>query len=169
MLLYHPAFDIYHGAFRILSLLMSMDAKPYEALKIRILDFYMLFPDQIARMTLPRGSTREKRDFAAMKNRYNYVNEPHQLFSSMEPYQQAALRYLCSYGILEIESLRNDSVLITDISIPSVLSIAIQTEQRNNNDVIKFVGSVLGSMELSGKNGLKARSNLAEYRYDSRP
>jgi hypothetical protein len=47
MLVYHPAFDIYNGVFRMLQLVTFMKQENVELDKIRIWDFYLTFPNQL--------------------------------------------------------------------------------------------------------------------------
>jgi len=48
MIVYHPAFDLYHSVYRMLQILTHFDKNDYvETERLRIWDFYLLFPDKI--------------------------------------------------------------------------------------------------------------------------
>ena len=47
MIIYNPAFDIYHCVYRMISILSNLVNEKIEVDKLRILDFYMVFPGEI--------------------------------------------------------------------------------------------------------------------------
>ena len=52
MLIYHPAFDAYHCVYRMT--MLTQKVKELEYSKLRILDFYLCFPAEIAKIELPK-------------------------------------------------------------------------------------------------------------------
>ena len=47
MLVYHPAFDMHHCVFRMVRLLNRLPVGSCQVERMRILDFYLLFPSLI--------------------------------------------------------------------------------------------------------------------------
>jgi len=61
MLIYHPAFDLYNCAFRMLQLMISIKQNEVELDKLRIWDFYLTFPNEARKISYPR-------DLSELKN-----------------------------------------------------------------------------------------------------
>lgn len=75
MLVYNPAFDIYHCAFRMINLLDNLkEGKSVELERLRIWDFYLLFPDKMHEI----GLKREEKDIKKLMNSYiRKTNNPY--------------------------------------------------------------------------------------------
>ena len=84
MLIYHPAFDIYHGIFRLLRILSLAPRQKFEIERIRILDFYVLFPSELPRYTFPGRSRPGRKQFKA-ENPYQSIADPKRIFFRLEP------------------------------------------------------------------------------------
>lgn len=55
MITYNPAFDLYHSIFRMAHIAAKLDGdESLEIDKVRIWDFYMLFPDKVHNITIRR-------------------------------------------------------------------------------------------------------------------
>jgi len=54
-IVYHPAYDLYHTVYRMLHILTKFDKSDFvEVDRIRIWDFYILFPEKIYGIKLKR-------------------------------------------------------------------------------------------------------------------
>ena len=63
MIIYHQAFDLYHTVYRMVQLLSYFKRKDYVELdRLRIWDYYLLFPNKISNITLKR----EEKDIKAL-------------------------------------------------------------------------------------------------------
>jgi hypothetical protein len=134
--------------------------------QIRVLDFYLLFPSQIRKMTLPRNLVHFRKYITDNLNTYDDVEDEKLVFNRMEHYQLTALRCLASHNLIDPNSLNDGFVKPTLEAIPEELKQSI--EQKNNEDIelIEFLVKSLLEIVILGKQGLKARTNLLEYRYD---
>ena len=56
MIVYQPAFDLYHTLFRIMKLLSYFEKNDYiEIERLRIWDYYLLFPNKLKEVTLKQN------------------------------------------------------------------------------------------------------------------
>jgi len=166
MLLYHPAYDLFHCVFRLLRLASALPRIDHEVVRIRILDFYLLFPDQLRDLQFPREFVRYKRQFQALENKYNSIEDPFRIFTTLEPYQSAALACLGAYGFISASALQDGKVRRTEMEIPTGIQVAMAEATNTFPALIELLSGPLASVDLYGKSGLKARSDLFEHRYD---
>jgi hypothetical protein len=166
VLIYHPAFDIYHGVFRLLRLLRELPKGPTELERVRILDFYLLFPQLLRGVRFPAGSASLKNYFSRLPGLYEQIEDPKALFARLAPYQQAALDALASRRLIDAEALSQSKVMRTEIAIPLELERAIAGRNADSK-VIQFLTGPLSRVSLYGPKGLKERTDLFEYRYDA--
>ena len=166
MLLYHPAFDINHCVFRILRLLTKLPFDDYEIDRIRILDFYLLFPQEISKMKFPREMLAAKRLIADYEKRYEEFNDPRRIFHQLESFQTIALKCLASYNLIDAEHLLQCKVRRTIMPIPKALQETIEKANLSDARIIDLLTHEFNSLDLCGDNGLKARTALLEYQYD---
>lgn len=166
MLLYHPLCDAYHTVFRVLQLLEARSDKAYQIDQLRIMDFYMVFPSLINQIRFPKSGLKYKKQFKAMTS-YEDKSSPKVLLLRAEPYQMLALRYLQGLGLVDGESMGNGIVKRTTKALPEDLATKITEKDVAMKEQIDFLVKVLAELEMSGENGLKARTDLMEYRYDA--
>ena len=169
MLIYHPVFDIYHCIFRILRLLNRMPKEAHTTERIRILDFYLLFPEQLNSFSFPRGFSTLKKCLLALPPRYETFPDPRLIFNQMEAYQKAALEKLSASGLIDAAQLSNGNVLLLPSKLPADLKEALQHADQKFPELIAGLSEELSAVDLYGKSGLKHRSDLFEYRYDPKP
>lgn len=165
MLLYHPAFDTYHSAFRLLLLLWHLDERSTPFARLRILDFYLLFPAELGDVIFPRELLSEKTRWKNLKSRYNQINDPRRIFDELASYQASGMQMLLSTGLAQQEE-RGDSVSIDRNAIPSRLVRELESASQARNELLHLLTGPFRGIELYGRTGLKARTGLFEYRYD---
>ncbi|MEZ2145367.1 ABC-three component system middle component 5 [Bradyrhizobium sp. DN5] len=163
MLVYHPAFDIYHGVFRALLLLENVPNKsmPFDAL--RIVDLYFLFPYLLADFEFPRGAGRRGRRLAGPKSRFNTLPSPKTFVSQMQGLHMLIAAALAGRGLIQGEALKRGNVERTDAVVSEEL---LGQSTSEDIELAAYLGSNLATIPLLGKDGLKARSRLMEFRYD---
>ena len=167
MLIYHPAFDAYHCVFRML--VISGVVPTLELAKLRILDYYMCFPAEVALIQLPQEHTEIRKVARTIKNEYRGPVSAHRTFRDMEPIQHAAARLLAASGVFDSRQLELGIVSRTDKVLPDDLLQAQTLEPTNAGpaaEVSNYVLHKLSSLPLSGPSGLKQRTGLMEHRYD---
>lgn len=164
-LVYHPAFDPYNAALRLLRLL-SASEQPLDRTSLRILDFYVLFPDELGHARLTTRLRSKVRRLNA-EARYPYDRLPAQqpLFARMEPSFDAALQTLIAKGLVTRSD--DESYELVPEKVPATLLEIARNRNASEADLIEVLVEVGTSFESLGPDGLKDRTGLAEYRYDA--
>lgn len=167
MLIYHPAFDAYHAAFRILRITEALPL--LESAKLRILDYYICFPAEVASIQLPQEHSAIRKVARAIKNDYHGPVNPIRTFREMEPLQTAAARMLAASGVLDSKALESGTVSRTKMKAPVNQGSADFGESKTAKDraaVVDYVLHKLSELPLSGSGGIKQRTGLMESKYD---
>ena len=163
MLVYHPAFDIYNCAFRMLQLLSMMEESEIELDKLRIWDFYLTFPNEARQIKFPKDLIVLKKIFKNKPdNPYEDLIGPKRIAERMKPYQLSALRYLASYGLIDSSLFSKNIIKRTEKELPSELQGKLSEINTEKENIIKLVKG----FNFLALRGLKARTGLLEFRYD---
>lgn len=166
MIIYHPATDAYHCAYRILQLIELLPDKTCEKDILRILDFYLLFPSLLHKVKLPRSASGFRKMVLASQDAYEVIEDPHKVFMQLETFQDAAIRCLASCELISVADLRNNIIKRTDNEIPKDLKDAIDKSNSDNKNILSLLTGPLFDIDFYGNQGLKARTSLMEFRYD---
>lgn len=165
MIIYHPAFDAHHGALRIFSICKSV-GMPLEVEKLQIVDFYLVFPEHLISFRLPKKFIKWKRFPIKIDN--GYKNKQHQktLFLSYLKTSRISMEMLLAKGLINDEAYNQGVVELSSVSECEELDCL--SEQFNNrmSDYFCFISQLAGEVSLYGRDGLKDRSGLLEYRND---
>lgn len=168
---YNPAFDLYHSIFRMAHIAAKLeDGESFDVDKVRIWDFYLLFPDKVYSIHLRNDEDKLKEYRSVIKkqnNPYDYHGDNRKLFEWIKPVQVSALSCLVSCGILKKEKYLNNRVCVSNRqALDDFVSHAgpLTPSERNT---LAFMGYFSRLMPLSGFNGLKARTQLLESKYDA--
>jgi hypothetical protein len=156
MLIYHPAFDNYHCIVRLIKILNNIPIHKYSYDRIRIYDYYLLFPNELRKVTLPTpwGSYKNIKP----ENKYNKVQNSQETFKRLYGYQSLAFKALSSYNIIDNQLLKEDVILRTDVPYPDMLSLD-SIEIR----LIEFFNSYANKISLKE---LKERTKLMQFRHE---
>ena len=166
MLIYNPAYDVYHTMFRVLQLLDKM-GEQVEIEKIRILDFYLVFPSELLEIKSFRGFRKYAKYLNEEVNKYERVINAKRLFYKMESIQLEAIKGLISYGLLDSEAFKNGRLQRTSLEVSDELNSQIKDANSRNMNLISLLTGPLASIDLYGRLGLKERTNLLEFKYDA--
>lgn len=173
MITYNPAFDLYHCMFRMAHILQKLDdGNPFEVNKVRIWDFYLLFPSKVYDITLHQEEAdlikARKEYIKKTDNPYEYSGDNRKLFEWIRPFQVSALNCLVSCGILGRDDYLNNKVcVINHKELDKFVEESGELTNREKN-VLAFMGLLSRNMPLTGARGLKARTHLLEFRYDAK-
>jgi hypothetical protein len=168
---YQPAFDPYNAIFRTLQLRSGgwlEKAIPYDAL--RIADFFLLFPfylnDKENRYRPEHRAIRTLgKKYEAVKP-YSRLPDKQTLFRRIEPFQIAAIGSLVGGGFVNVKCWQQHTVKATEKRLPEAIFTRLEDENSVNSDLIEAILILLQEYPLTGKDGLKHRTGLLEYRYD---
>lgn len=171
MITYNPAFDQYHSIFRMAHILRKMDnGKPLEIDRVRIWDFYMLYPVQLRHVSLKTDepAIRDARKLLRLQETaYDYKGDIRKLFGWIKPFQISALGCLVSCGILSREEFMNGNVLVSDShKLKTFVESTGELSVRESN-ILNFLSLLFGGMPLTGVYGMKHRTKLLESKYDA--
>jgi hypothetical protein len=165
---YQAALDPFHALFRLLRLwpILSKGPLPHET--VRILDFYLLFPFRIGDIRIAKPHLRFKRLAKTYAHTKPYGEQPEgpAVLNRMEPIQNAALNTLAANGFIDPDRLLLGEVRVTDVPIPDDIASRVNAANKNQVELMEFLGLLASDYNLLGPDGLKDRTGLLEYRYD---
>jgi hypothetical protein len=172
MITYNPAFDLFHGIFRMAHIAAKLEeGESFEVDRMRIWDFYLLFPDKVHGITI-RQDEEELRKYRSTylkreNNPYDFKGENRKLFEWIKPIQESALKCLVSCGILDKEKFEAGRVCVADReALADFLAKTGDITLRERN-VLAFMSALSRTMPMTGEYGLKARTKLLESKYDA--
>jgi hypothetical protein len=99
-------------------------------------------------------------------NPYWTIDNPQRVLFQLESYQDGAINYLASVGILNRDLLRKDILVGNADKIPAELRKRIVIRNSEKVDLFNLLINEFSKIQLTGPGGLKDRSSLMEYRYD---
>lgn len=172
MIIYNQALDIYHTIFRLLHFLKKFKNETIlETERLRIWDFYLLFPGKIHDIRLKKNEEdirKIRKDFIKDSNNpYERITENRKIFEKIKPYQQAALKCIASYGIIDKKLLNQERILIINKDILDKFVNSFEELSLKEKNVIALMTSHFNQVSLFGNDGLKSRTNLIESKYDA--
>ena len=101
------------------------------------------------------------------KNPYEEFNgDNRKLFEWIKPFQVSALNCLVSYGILKKDEYLNNRVCLANRDKLNDFLAQAGSLTAEEYNALSFMGIFSRTMPLTGLNGLKARTNLLESKYD---
>ena len=171
MIIYNQALDMYHTVFRFLQILNRFDVESQiEVDRLRMWDFYLLFPNKIHAIRLKQNESDVrklmKEYVRKIENPYEKITEDRKIFEKIKPYQLAALNCIASYGIIDKSVLNQQRILITNKNLLSEFANNFGDLPATERNIVSLMTSHFFKMSMFGKDGLKQRTNLIESKYD---
>ena len=168
MILYHPATDFYHCWIRIASLLLERRSQGVECDRIRVIDFYLCFPQELEKCRLPAEySSKIRKLVRHLPTRYEDRNSLRQAFGQMSRIAQQVMMDMVAKGVVERSAFREGSLVPTsDQTKIAILEAVGQKWAHRREEWFSEAVRCMFSIPLNGENGLKHRSGLLEFRYD---
>jgi hypothetical protein len=166
MLIYHPMFDPYHGALRLVATLMDSGQGQMEWERLRLLDYLVVFPHRLLTLKLPQQLRSAKSLFKSIPQPYENFPSAPQLFFQLGEIQESAGRLLVGRDLLDRNAILNGTAQLIESDALSRVQELVQRLSHRSADWYKFVVEQLRDLPLQGKNGLKERSGVMEFRHD---
>jgi hypothetical protein len=165
VLIYDPSQDVYHAAIRILTVLTEGQAN-LALDTVRIADYYLVFPaalDHFRFLPKHRGIR------ALARAQYSPYRRPAGAwvtFERMRPIFMAAVSCLAAAGYVDPDQAKVGRLALTSRPLVEPIQEAVATYLTRQARLRAFIAKELTALPLLGKDGLKDRSGLLEYRYD---
>lgn len=167
MLIYHPAYDINHCIYRMLLILENSDIKSFDWDVFRMMDYYILFPHLLKRIEpFPAVLRAYRKILKVLPEAYEFMQNDKRIFFELEAIQNTSIQNLMAKGLVCPDKFKDRIVVRSDNEVPERIREAIKTDDTANQEWFRCVVNELPLIDFEGKNGLKARSQLMEYRYD---
>ena len=171
-MIYTPAFDTFHTIYRMLHILKHFDNEPYvEVERIRIFDYYLLFPHRAHAISLRKseesGFKATLRKYVPVKdNPYHANTNDRRLFERLRPYHMIALSHIAGYGLISPGHLLDRQVKVTDPDRLRDVISRLDKMQNTESNVLSWLCLCFRTTPVNGEWGLKFRTGLLEYKYD---
>lgn len=169
--MYTPAFDPFNAIYRLLFILQHLDMnKEVEVDRLRIFDFYLLFPYKTAKITMRHDEVEMKslrtRYIKSKETPYNYNMNDRKLFERLRPYHMIALSHLASYGLIDPQRLLQQKVKILRPDLMQQVISQLDPMSHDEGNTLSWLSFSFRTMPLHGPHGLKSRTHLLESKYD---
>lgn len=164
MLVYHPAYDAYHCLFRMMAIIERTGKLEID--KLKILDFYILFPSLLSDVKMPRQFVSFKKKAKQSYNEYHDPINSRGIFNEMRKIQDAAIKCMLATGYIDSDDLSHGYVMRTSKELPEKIALEMDKFIDNKKPLSSFIIQNLAKFHLTGPDGLKARTQLMEHRYD---
>jgi len=145
-------------------LISHLPVEEYELKKIQILDFYFLFPGLLKNIRLPKELSLYRSYINSINYQYSDISDPKQVITHIGYQINNVARYMAAYELIDVKKIEKEKILKIN---PEKYSPFIQKLEGYDKDLLNFIVTVLSRIPLKGEKGLKARTNLFEYRYDN--
>lgn len=168
MLIYHPAYDINHSLFRALLILESSALDEFHLDLFRIIDFYTVFPHFIKRIKpFPIELKEYRKSVNDIPSPYERTINVKRVMYEIESIQTTALHNLLAKGFLDIDAFNRKLIKRSKTPLPELLAEEISNCATKKEIWFKMLVEKFGTIKFKGKAGLKSRSGLMEFRYDT--
>lgn len=167
MLVYHAFADINHGVFRTLLLRESVFGESVELDYWRILDFLYLFPHAAKHIRVPQPLMKQRNALARQYNKYNDVRSPREFLAQTRSIHATILAILDAKGIISTQALKSGKIQWQADEWPAELRSRCAARVDEDRAVLDFLRGLRETVGATGPNGIKARTNWMEHRYDA--
>ena len=168
MLIYHPAYDANHCLYRMLLILESTKVEKIRWEIFKLLDFYLLFPHLLKSIQpIPSTLRSYKKIINDIPDSYEEFTNTNRILFDLEEIQNTSILNLMAKEFIELDLFQEKFVKRTNKELPSNLLNIIKKDPLRDMNWFNLIVEHLILINFDGKTGLKARSGLLEYRYDS--
>ncbi len=167
MLIYHPAQDINHCVYRLLTIMENTKHDTIGVDVYRLIDFYTLFPYLVSKIKpLPTPLNKHRSKFNGISVPFETLINTRRILFELENLQSVTIQNLLAKDILDKISFEKGSLKRTETHLPELFSRELKESTLVQNEWFHVLIDELPNVKFEGKSGLKARTGLMEYRYD---
>lgn len=159
-------FDAYHCALRLASIAADCDLEAIEWDRMRILDFFAACPHLLKTIRLPVELRSRKRILKTVREPYESFPSTARLFFQLGEIQATAARLLVASGVFARDAMLTGLVELGEGEHRPVLGHITEQAQFRSSEWYRFITKDLCKLPLQGKDGLKERSGVMEFRHD---
>lgn len=167
MIVYHPAYDINHCAFRFILILNDVENKQLVFEALEIIDFFFVFPHLISEIKIPRNKILNKNTLSELPKPYENLNSTKRLMFNLKNLHKEVIYSLIAKGIIDKDLYLNRLISLDFDKVPEIIKEEIYNCEERKTLWYKFLIDILSKYPVDGIDGLKHRTNLMEYRYDT--
>lgn len=166
MLAYHPMDDANHCALRILSILHDATVSQLSMDALRILDFYVLFPERLETFRFPKSVKGARKIVSAIPKPYEIQISNQLIFAKLSKIQEQTVRSLVARGILSRMGYLEDKAELDKKTLSADITSILSNQGFRDSDWYQLIIDPLAKLPVFGADGLKSRSGLMEFRHD---
>lgn len=140
---------------------------PLEWDRLKVLDFFTTFPHLLTTFRLPQEMRGSRAALRAVPQPYEVLPSRTRLFFQLNEIQVAAARLLVGGGMFDRECFQHGEVRLSAGEKARGLRDAMQRAEFRAASWYEVLTKQLCTIPLNGRNGLKERSGLMEFRHDA--
>lgn len=165
--MYHPSQDINHCLYRLI-LILNLSEKDFISVETyRVIDFYTLFPHLLKMIKpLPNELRSYRKLFNSVKDPFEAIKNTKRVMFELENFQSICIQNLIAKGLIDKGYFDNGQLKLNSDKIPEKLIESINNSHLSKESWFKAIINNFPDISFNGKNGLKARTGLMEFRYD---
>lgn len=153
--------DAYHCVFRMVRLLVAKEAD-LSIEQLRVLDMFLMFPPLLHRLKLTSELRERLKSLSIDPEARSFVKLPGtaSVWQDLQIYQITALKRLAGLGLLAREQLIERTAKLETAQAPAELLLHAKSMNAASQPLMSFLVDDLGSLPMTGKEGLVRRAGL---------
>src|SRR3989344_3882276 len=148
MIIYHPAYDVHHCAYRLLNLLRSVEGGTVSKNSLRLMDFYYVYPHLLKKVKRPRPLAKYSLAIDAVDEAFEITPNPTSLFYELCRMQDSAFRSLEQKSLIYFNG---DKVKINHEKLPAGLIAGFESDEFSGSDFFKALVNAFPLLKVNGK------------------
>jgi len=153
----------------MMRLLAALGGREIEVDRLRVWDFYLLFPQALDHASLPKAHASKLRKLLRQRysNQYEILPDLRTMFMRLEPIQNSALAHLAARNLLDTIMMKSHQVRLVKNDFSKEFLVQLSRRNSEDHELIDFLINAFLDVPLFGKDGIRQRSDLFDCRYDT--
>jgi len=167
MLIYHPVYDVNHCLYRMLLILENSTQDEFDWDTLKLLDFYTLFPQLLKSIKpMPVSLCAFSKVIKQIPDAYEALPNAKRVLFDLGNLQNTAMMNLLAKEFVDVELYHKKVIKRSAKELPSMLEEELKGDSVISEEWFRFVVNELPLTSFMGKDGLKKRSGMMEFKYD---